>query len=128
MKIILRAGIFVLLMVISGICVGQDNNWTHFRGNRLDGVADVANVPLKWSNESGMTWKTEIHGKGWSSPVVYGNQIWITTATEDGKELYAVCVDFQTGKIIYNIRVFTPSDVQGKHSLNSYATPTPCIE
>ena len=73
-------------------------------------------------------WKTEIHDKGYSSPVVYNNQIWVTTAKPDGKELYAVCIDFQTGKIIYDIKVFTPDEVEGKHSLNTYASPTPCIE
>jgi len=52
----------------------------------------------------------------------------MTTATTDGKELYAVCADFKTGKIIHDIRVFTPEEVERKHSLNSYATPTPCIE
>ena len=65
---------------------------------------------------------------GYSSPVVYNNQIWVTTARSDGKELYAVCTDFQTGKIIYDIKVFTPDEVERKHSLNTYATPTPCIE
>ncbi|MDP3003476.1 MAG: PQQ-binding-like beta-propeller repeat protein, partial [Bacteroidales bacterium] len=69
-----------------------------------------------------------IHDNGYSSPVVYNNQIWVTTAKSDGKELYAVCIDFKTGKIIYDIKVFTPDKVQRKHSLNTYASPTPCIE
>jgi len=108
--------------------VAQDRNWTHFRGNRLDGIANVDNAPLKWSDDQNYLWKTDIHGKGWSSPVVYGNQIWVTTAREDGKELYAICVDFVTGKLIHNILVFSPSEVFRIHSLNTYATPTPCIE
>jgi outer membrane protein assembly factor BamB len=52
----------------------------------------------------------------------------VTTAKADGKELYAVCLDFKTGDIIYDIRVFTPEDVEEKHQMNTYATPTPCIE
>jgi outer membrane protein assembly factor BamB len=63
-----------------------------------------------------------------SSPVIYDNQVWITTAKPDGKDLFAVCVDFQTGKIIYDIKVFSPDEVYGKHTFNTYATPTPCIE
>jgi len=105
----------------------QNNNWTFFRGNNLNGIAETANIPLKW-DDSNIKWKTEIHDKGWSSPVVYGNQIWVTTAKQDGKELFAVCVDFNSGKIIYDISVFTPEETLGKHSQNSYATPTPCIE
>jgi len=72
--------------------------------------------------------ETEIHDRGLSSPVVYDDQIWITTATRDGKELYAMAIDFKTGKILHDIKVFTPASVENKHSLNSYATPTPCIE
>jgi outer membrane protein assembly factor BamB len=106
---------------------GQDENWTHFRGSNLDGIAANENIPLKW-DDSTIKWKTTIHDKGYSSPVIYGNQVWVTTATANGKELYAVCLDFQTGKIIYDIRVFTPAEVEGKHSLNTYASPTPCIE
>jgi outer membrane protein assembly factor BamB len=102
-------------------------NWTHFRGSSLNGIALNENIPLKW-DDSGIKWKTKIHDKGYSSPVVYNNQIWVTTAKPDGKELYAVCTDFKTGKIIYDIKVFTPDQVEGKHSLNTYASPTPCIE
>ncbi|NMC36876.1 MAG: PQQ-binding-like beta-propeller repeat protein [Bacteroidales bacterium] len=106
---------------------GQEN-WTHFRGSDLSGISPSEKAPLKWDAEKGIAWKTVIHGKGWSSPVVYGNQVWITTAAEDGSELFAVCVDYSTGKIMYDIKVFTPSDIPGKHDFNSYATPTPCIE
>jgi len=105
----------------------QEKNWTHFRGSNLNGMALTENIPLKW-DDSVIKWKTEIHDNGYSSPVVYNNQIWVTTAKPDGKELYAVCTDFQTGKIIYDIKVFTPDKVQKKNSLNTYATPTPCIE
>ena len=105
----------------------QELNWTHFRGSSLNGIALNENIPLKWDNSS-IKWKTKIHDNGYSSPVVYNNQIWVTTAKPDGKELYAVCIDFKTGKIIYDIKVFTPDQVEGKHSLNTYASPTPCIE
>jgi outer membrane protein assembly factor BamB len=105
----------------------QDKNWTHFRGSDLNGLAISENIPLK-PDSSVIKWKTKIHDNGYSSPVIYNNQIWVTTATSDGKELYAVCTDFQTGKIIYDIKVFTPEEVEGKHSINTYASPTPCIE
>jgi outer membrane protein assembly factor BamB len=59
---------------------------------------------------------------------VYDNQIWLTTGTPDGKELYAVCADFQTGKIIHDIKVISPEQTIGKHSINTFASPTPCIE
>ena len=119
--------LFVALLFGSKQVSSQEKNWTHFRGSNLNGLAVTENIPLKW-NDSNLKWKTEIHDNGYSSPVVYNNQIWVTTAKPDGKELYAVCIDFQTGKIIYDIKVFTPEEVAGKHSLNTYASPTPCIE
>ena len=121
--------LFILcLSIILTTCQSQQDNWTHFRGSKLDGIATVDNPPVKWSADSNIIWKTEIHDKGWSSPVVYDNQIWVTTALESGEELFAVCMDYKTGEIIHDIKVFTPDTVFGKHSINSYATPTPCIE
>ena len=119
--------LFVALLFGFKQVSSQEKNWTHFRGSNLNGLAVTENIPLKW-DDSNVKWKTEIHDNGYSSPVVYNNQIWVTTAKPDGKELYAVCIDFQTGKIIYDIKVFTPEEVAGKHSLNTYASPTPCIE
>ncbi len=105
----------------------QDKNWTHFRGSNLDGISTEVKTPLVWS-DANIKWKTEIHGRGHSSPVVYDNQIWVTTATLDGKELYAVCTDFATGKIIFDVKVFTVDDLIDKHGINTFASPTPCIE
>ncbi|MDP3001926.1 MAG: PQQ-binding-like beta-propeller repeat protein [Bacteroidales bacterium] len=118
---------FVAFLFGSEQASSQDKNWTHFRGSNLNGMAVTENIPLKW-DDSSIKWKTEIHDNGYSSPVVYNNQIWVTTAKSDGNELYAVCIDFQTGEIIYDIKVFTPDKVQRKHSINTYASPTPCIE
>ena len=127
-KSFLKLSILCILFAFgSGLVYSQDNDWTHFRGSNLNGIAMTGNVPLVW-DDSNIRWKTEIHGKGHSSPVVYENQIWITTATPDGKELYAVCADYQTGKIKYDIKVFTPDESISKHSINTYASPTPCIE
>ncbi len=122
--------LFVFSIVLLPGCIktsSQDDNWTHFRGSNLNGIALTDSVPIVW-NDSNFKWKTEIHGRGHSSPVVYDDQIWVTTATLDGKELYAVCVDYPTGKIIFDIKVFASDDVISKHGINSYASPTPCIE
>ena len=123
--------IIMAFILISGFYlafISPDANWTHFRGSNLDGIASVNSSPVKWTPDSNFVWRTSIHGTGWSSPVVYEDQVWMTTATEDGKEMFAVCVDFNTGRIIFDIRVFTPDTIYQKHNINSYATPTPCIE
>lgn len=105
----------------------QTKNWTFFRGSNLNGIAETDNIPLKW-DDSTIKWKTEIHDRGCSSPVVFGDQIWLTTSNPDGKDLFAVSADFNTGKIIYDISVFTPDEVEKKHALNTYSSPTPAIE
>jgi outer membrane protein assembly factor BamB len=114
-------------LFLTSLADSQSVNWTQFRGSKSNGLAETENIPLKW-DDSLIKWKKEIHDKGHSSPVVYGNQVWVTTAKADGKDLFAVCLDFKTGEIIFDIKVFTPVEVEEKHQLNTFATPTPCIE
>jgi outer membrane protein assembly factor BamB len=106
----------------------QQVNWTHFRGTHLDCISEDQNVPVTWNDSTNIIWKAGIQGKGWSSPVVFGNQVWVTSAGEDGKQMAGICLDFNTGKQIYNITLFQPDSTYPKHSINTYATPTPCIE
>jgi outer membrane protein assembly factor BamB len=126
-KTILLCLLVLVPFLFSEQASSQQKNWTHFRGSSLNGIADARNIPLKW-DDSVIKWKTQIHDDGYSSPVVYDNQVWVTTGTPDGRELYAVCTDFLSGKIIYDIKVFTPDEVEGRHSLNTYASPTACVE
>jgi outer membrane protein assembly factor BamB len=105
-------------------------NWLDFRGPKFDGHAPAGvSLPLQWSETNNMAWKTAIPDKGWSTPVVFGKQIWLTTATEDGRDYFALCVDADSGKIVFNERLFhteTPEPLGNK--LNSYASPSPVIE
>lgn len=104
-------------------------NWPQFRGPHGDSRADDAKLPRTWSEKKNLLWKTAIHDKGWSSPVVWGDQVWLTTAKEDGSELFAVCVDRASGKVRHDLKVFgvdKPSAVWRK--FNSFASPTPAIE
>lgn len=118
----------LLILFLATQIQAQEQNWTHFRGTNLNAVSESNNPPTKWSETNNIFWKTDLEGKGWSSPVVLENQIWLTSATEDGKKMNGVCLDFNSGKMLFNILLFTPDSVQGKHSINTYATPTPCVE
>ncbi len=121
--------VFTLIIVFNQIeAIAQESNWTHFRGTNLDGISADNQVPIVWNDTTNVIWKTEIRGKGWSSPVVYGNQVWVTTATVDGKEMSGICADFKSGRILFDILLFKQDSIYGKHAINSYATPTPCIE
>ncbi len=103
-------------------------NWTQFRGPRGDGLTAETGLPVTWSETENIAWKTPIHGRAWSSPVIWEDQVWMTTATEDGKELFAVCVDRNSGKIVHDIKVFDIAEPQFCYSLNSYGSCTPAIE
>ncbi|HYT67030.1 MAG TPA: PQQ-binding-like beta-propeller repeat protein [Vicinamibacterales bacterium] len=102
--------------------------WPQFRGPEGNGVSTATGLPIKWSETENVRWKTPIHGRAWSSPVILGNQIWMTTATPDGKELFAVAVAKDTGKILFDLKLFDVPNPQFAHSFNSYASPTPVIE
>ena len=86
-------------------------------------------LPLHWSETENVQWKTEIPFRGWSTPAVMGGQVWLTTATEDGHDFYALCVDAETGKIVVNNKLFHADNPEPLgNEVNSYATPSPVIE
>ena len=103
--------------------------WNQFRGPNGDGKSVAIDLPIEFSETQNIRWKTAIHDKGWSSPVVWGDQIWLTTAREDGSELFAICVDADSGEITHDIKVFDVVQPQLEYpDLNSHATPTPIVE
>jgi len=104
------------------------DNWPDFRGPAADGHSDSTQLPLQWSETKNVKWKAPIHDLGYSSPVVWGDQIWLTTAKKNGKAMYAVCIDFDTGKVVHDVTVLEEPNPQRSNSLNSYATPSAVIE
>jgi len=115
-------------LLLAGSLEAQELNWPQFRGPRGDGTALSRDLPLRWSETNHLQWKTAVHGKAWSSPVIWGAQVWVTSATEDGHELFVVCLDRDTGKIIRDDRLFEVATPQYCIPFNSYASPTPVIE
>ena len=86
-------------------------------------------APVKWAETSeNIKWKLPIDGLGWSSPVILEKHLWLTTATEGGKSLRAICVDAAAGKILHNVEVFKNDNPGPAHKKNSYASPTPVID
>jgi hypothetical protein len=126
--------------------------WPEWRGPGGQGHAAGRGLPVRWSESQNIAWKTPIPGRGWSSPVIAGDQIWLTTAIEtpaspedaerrlkantgdqpltllEQVEYRAVCLDRTSGKLTRDILLFTEREPQWVHKLNSYASPTPVIE
>lgn len=103
-------------------------NWPDWRGPTGQGHSEAVGLPLHWSETKNLIWKTAIHDLGYSTPVVWENRIWLTTATRKGKTLYAVCVDLNSGQIVHDVEVFHPEEPQRIHRYNSYATPSAVVE
>lgn len=108
--------------------VHADANWPRFLGPNDPGHAKGKNIPIEFTEGKDVRWKVAIPGEGWSSPVVLGKQVWMATATEEGKSLRAVCVERETGKLLHNIELFRVDAPAPKHALNSHASPTPVLE
>jgi outer membrane protein assembly factor BamB len=124
-----------ILVAWAGGLAQAGADWPEFRGPWGDGHVSApgdnkpAGFPLHWSETENVQWKTEIPYRGWSTPVVMDGQVWLTTATEDGHDFFALCVDADTGKIRFNEKLFhcdVPESLGNR--VNSYATPSPVIE
>ncbi len=120
-----------LLIVCSIFAVtgtqARAENWTRFRGDNGQGISSETNLPVEWSTIQNVIWKTEIPGEGWSSPIVYDDHIFLTTATEEGQLCHVICVDRKTGDIAWNKEVHR-QEAGAKRAQNSYATPTPVTD
>jgi outer membrane protein assembly factor BamB len=133
-------GDLLLLLALVLMALGRpaaQADWPEFRGPWGNGHASAPGetkpigLPLHWSETNNIKWKTETPHRGWSTPVVMGGQVWLTTATEDGHDFFALGVDAETGKIIFNEKLFhseNPEPLGNGASMNCYATPSPVIE
>ena len=106
---------------------GEPENWTRFRGPNGQGISQSTGLPVKWSSEENVAWKTEIPGVGWSSPIVWNDHIFLTTTTDKGVECRVIALDRKTGTILWDKMVFT-QELRNKHPRNSFATPTPTTD
>lgn len=103
-------------------------NWTEFRGPTGQGHSREFGLPVVWSETENVAWKVPIPGRGWSSPVLAGEQIWLTTALDNGRSLRALCLDRETGRLVHDVEVFQLPDPGPVHQKNSHASPTPVLD
>jgi outer membrane protein assembly factor BamB len=142
--------ILLPLLLLNSVSIA--GNWPEWRGPSAQGQANASGLPETWSETSNVAWKTPLPGRGHSTPVIWGDHIWLTTAiektatSEEAKRrlesntgdqplvvlssvsLRAVCVDRNSGKILHDIELLNIKDPQWAHQLNSYASPTPVLE
>jgi outer membrane protein assembly factor BamB len=98
--------------------------WSRFRGPNGSGVGD-ANIPSKWT-EDDYSWKVSLPGRGHSSPVLWGERLFVTSGDEKSGVRIVLCLAADTGRQLWK-REFG-SQTHGKHSLNSFASATPAVD
>jgi len=123
-----RHALCSMLLAMAGATALASDSWPQFRGAAGDGLSPATGVPTAWSETENILWKTAIPGDGHSSPVIIKDQIWLTTALDQGHSRNVLTIDFQSGKILRNQQLFTVTELEKCHKDNSYATPTPVLE
>lgn len=116
----------LLLLCLSIPVLAQE--WPEFRGPGGQGHSDERGLPVTWSETKNVKWKVALPGKGWSSPAIQGERIWLTAATEDGKSLRALCLDAKTGALLLNLELFRLKSLGALNAKNSLASPTPVLD
>jgi outer membrane protein assembly factor BamB len=147
--------ILVLIATVLALRVSSAGDWPQFRGPAGDGCVEASRLPTTWGGFEPVAWQAEILGQGWSSPVVIGDRIWLTTAEptalpsqrrerkltasvyRDYRDqlqvhasvtCYAVEVAAADGKVLRTIELFTCDDPPPIHATNGYASPTPASD
>lgn len=141
--------LLISLICLLSISVNAQDRWPQFRGAQSMGVAEDVSLPDKWSATENVAWKADIPGIGWSSPIIWGNQVFLTSVINSGdteppkKGLYfggerpvppaehrwmVYAVDFKTGKVMWEREVYKGIPKFSRHLKNSYASETPVTD
>ena len=171
MKIMVKLGLGVVVSVLGAVSVGRgespgagaasnavkpsvtataSSQWPQFRGPGSSGVSDGVGLPDTWSDTANVVWKTSIPGRGWSSPIVWGDRVFLTSAIqEEGKPepvkkgLYmggdrpepkkkqrwvVFCLELTSGKILWQKTAAESAPKHGHHIKNSFASETPVTD
>ncbi len=140
----------VLLASVAALGARGQENWPQFRGSQSLGVGDDPSLPDTWDTTRNVVWKADIPGRGWSSPIVCGRKVFLTTVASEGKGkaprkgLYfggeqakppkdvhrwlVYAIDFQSGKVLWEREAHRGVPVTTIHIKNSYASETPVTD
>jgi outer membrane protein assembly factor BamB len=138
----------LLATVLASSSFADTVNWPQFRGPHSDGLAEGDKLPDRWSTTENVVWKTDIPGWGWSSPVIWGDKIFVTSAVSakdlptptiggypggntkpaDIHRFMVYCLDWDTGKIAWEREAHKGAPPQARHPRNAYASETPITD
>ena len=120
MRMLLSASLVTLLVIPAAA-----QQWTRFRGPNGTGVSDAASIPVKWT-DTDYCWKITLPGKGHSSPVVWGEKVFLLSADPETAKRYVICVDAGSGTTIWQNEY--ESTTHRLHARNTFASSTPAVD
>jgi outer membrane protein assembly factor BamB len=152
----LQACLILAFIAHTSVASGGDSNWPQWRGPEGQGISSDKGVPTAWSSTENIRWKTEISGRGHSSPIIWGKHIFLTSSIEGpvvagakavkhmigdkefkhpewagadrSQTLKVVCVDGDTGKVLWERAAYEGTVFDHRHRRNTYASPTPITD
>ena len=163
MKLFSRISIAVVISLLSTVMLLNSTagsaaapNWPQWRGPGGQGISTEKNLPTEWSATKNIKWKTPIAGRGHSSPIVWGNRIFLTTAIEgalvpgakavkhmDGDKEFlhpdsvgadhkhtfkVICLNAESGKILWEQTAYEGTPYDNRHRKSSFASSTPVTD
>src|SRR6476620_10434578 len=121
----MRRTIIAISLALAGLAHAED--WPGWRGPRGDGTSTETGLPVRWSPTENVRWKVAVPGIGHSSPITWGNRLFLTACREETKERLLLCYDRRDGKLLWERAVLT-APLEKKHKFNSYASSTPATD
>jgi len=147
----------ILALIVTNNAGASGPSWPQWRGPSGQGVSEEKNLPTSWNTVSNIKWKVAIDGRSHSSPIVWGNRVFLTTAVEGsvvqgakavkhtlegGKEFLhpdsvgadkkhtfkVVCIDRDSGKIVWQSTAWEGTPYDNRHRKSSYAASTPATD
>lgn len=104
-------------------------NWPHWRGDKGNGVSLTAQPPTEWSDTKNVKWKVDIPGLGSGSPVIWKDQVFVTSAVGTGElEFKLFCYSRENGDLLWEMAAVTATPHEGTHSTNGFASASPCTD
>ena len=123
-RIVLTLCFACLLIVCDS---AKSENWMRFRGPTGQGISTETKLPVTWSATKNIKWKASLPGKGWSSPIVFEDNVFITASSEEGVSCRVICINRKDGSIAWETEVHRQKPGPMRKQ-NSYATPTPVTD
>jgi outer membrane protein assembly factor BamB len=138
-----------VILIIASFSLAYAENWPSWRGPGALGISAETGIPAKWDLSKNIKWKVEVPGLGHSSPIVWGDRIFVTTAVNSNSaednfqkgfpmgnrkldtgdiSWKVLCYDKETGKLLWEKTAVTRKPVNGRHIKNSYASQSPVTD